>query len=448
MVAPRKANPTVSFIDDYCECYKNLFPEVRSFEAFKNIQIGMISGIKRKSLPAIAQAVGLPNGQGLHHFMSNSPWSITEFREARLALIFSVLQGEKFFLLIDDTGDRKRGDKTDYVQRQWIGNLGKVENGIVAVTAYAVVKDMTIPLTFEVYKPESRLKDGEVYQTKTQIAVKMIAELKKIGFEFELVIADCLYGESDCNFIDGMWELNQDYLVSIRSNHGLWISDPEKATYKEWREFDRIFSNGKVTKRYIREIVRRPRSQNSRKQRYWQITTDKEKLPTNSTCYVMSNKKRLVYKKVGNLYGERNWVEYGLKQSKNELGWADFRFTNYVDIEKWWELVCSAYLMVSLHSHQLENKLNKGDQKQKAGAVNILSEHQDWDKGKGWKNILNNFRLILGPWLCLNQIKSWHKVFPIPQLVPVLTKLTNFMNIFPGVLPSTESHEYLNFSSA
>jgi len=152
MVAPRKANPTVKFIDDYCALYKNLFPEVRSFEAFKHIQIGMISGIKRKTLPAIASAVGLSNARGLHHFLSNSPWEVVLFRRKRLELILAVLQGEKVFLVIDDTGARKKGASTDYVQRQWIGNLGKVENGIVAVTAYAVVRDMTIPLTFEVYK--------------------------------------------------------------------------------------------------------------------------------------------------------------------------------------------------------------------------------------------------------------------------------------------------------
>ncbi len=28
------------------------------------------------------------------------------------------------------------------------------------------------------------------------------------------------------------------------------------------------------------------------------------------------------------------WIEYGLKQSKNELGWADFRVTHYPQIEK------------------------------------------------------------------------------------------------------------------
>jgi SRSO17 transposase len=41
-------------VDDYCQWYQSLFPEVRSFEAFKHLHIGMISDIKRKSLPAIA----------------------------------------------------------------------------------------------------------------------------------------------------------------------------------------------------------------------------------------------------------------------------------------------------------------------------------------------------------------------------------------------------------
>lgn len=28
-------------------------------------------------------------------------------------------------------GDRKRGNKTAHVGKQWLGNLGKVENGVV-----------------------------------------------------------------------------------------------------------------------------------------------------------------------------------------------------------------------------------------------------------------------------------------------------------------------------
>ncbi|NEZ57703.1 IS701 family transposase, partial [Leptolyngbyaceae cyanobacterium CCMR0081] len=40
MVTPRAAQPTVKFIDDYCESYRDLFAEVRSFEAFKHLHVG------------------------------------------------------------------------------------------------------------------------------------------------------------------------------------------------------------------------------------------------------------------------------------------------------------------------------------------------------------------------------------------------------------------------
>src|SRR5260370_22331419 len=41
----------------------------------------------------------------------------------------------------------------------------------------------------------------------------------------------------------------------------------------------------------------------------------------------------------------RTWVEYGFK---DDLGWADYRVTDAASIERWWELVMSAYTLVSL----------------------------------------------------------------------------------------------------
>jgi hypothetical protein len=58
MIAPRIAKPTVGVVDEYCERYRDLFVEVRSFEAFKHLHVGMISEAKRKSLPAIAKVRG------------------------------------------------------------------------------------------------------------------------------------------------------------------------------------------------------------------------------------------------------------------------------------------------------------------------------------------------------------------------------------------------------
>jgi hypothetical protein len=36
MIAPREARPTVKFVDEYCEGYRKLFPEVRSDEKLLN----------------------------------------------------------------------------------------------------------------------------------------------------------------------------------------------------------------------------------------------------------------------------------------------------------------------------------------------------------------------------------------------------------------------------
>lgn len=69
MSAAISAQPTIRFVHEYCQLFEPLFPEVRSFEAFKLLHLGMISEIKRKSLPAIAKAVGLDNHQNLHHFL-------------------------------------------------------------------------------------------------------------------------------------------------------------------------------------------------------------------------------------------------------------------------------------------------------------------------------------------------------------------------------------------
>jgi len=77
---------------------------------------------------------------------------------------------------------------------------------------------MTFPLLFEVYKPKERLKPGE-YHTKPEIAAMLMRKLESMGFKFNLVLADSLYGESGTNFISVLDELNLNYIVAIRSNH-------------------------------------------------------------------------------------------------------------------------------------------------------------------------------------------------------------------------------------
>ena len=165
----------------------------------------------------------------------------------------------------------------------------------------------------------------------------------------------------------------------------------------------------------------------------------------------MTHIENLKYDQVGNLYGLRNWVEYGLKQSKNELGWADFRLTNYRQIERWWELVMSAYLLVSLHTNALHQPLSQPTIHRNAQPSEIalkLAQHPDWHQAKGWKQALNNLRLVLQPYVILNLLQPWLNLFPIPRLSAGLECLIALMNRFPGSLPCHHSQANFYFSSA
>ena len=444
MDKPRDARPTIKFLDEYCASYRNLFPEVRSFEAFKHLHIGMISPIKRKSLPEIAKIVGLDQEQSLHHFLTKSPWEVKELRKQRLGLILQALKGRRIFLIIDETGDKKKGKKTDYVNRQYLGKLGKIDNGIVAVTAWGLIDNITLPLIFEVYKPKERLLAGDTYRSKPEIAAQMVREINQMGFEIELVLADSLYGESESKFLGCLEELKLNFVVAIRSNHGVWLPKGQTVRCNRWRKFDRVFSDGTQEVRYVREII----FGKKRSRRFWEITTDTETMPANSTWYVMTEIPGLNYKDVGNLYGCRNWVEYGLNQCKNELGWADFRLRQYQDIQKWWEIVFSAYFLVSLFTLSWNNSKNPVIDIPSPQVKKRLGKHLQWDSGSGWKNLLNNLRLISLPFLCFNLILPWLNVFPIPQLSLGFPRLIALMNFFPSAVPQLSLKGDFQFSSA
>lgn len=250
----RDAQPTVAVIDEYCAEYKDLFKEVRNYECFKYLHLGIISPLKRKSLPEIAKVVSINSAQSLHHFIANSEWSVNRLKSRRLNKIKRELNGNAITVVIDETGDRKKGNSTDYVARQYLGSMGKVDNGIVSVNAYGVYSNITFPLSVKVFKPKGTLKQEDKYKTKIELATEIITELIDEGFNIELVLADSLYGESS-QFIQKLTEYQLAYVVAIRTNHGVWLPASQSVRANRWCKFERTFSNHKSETRYIREIV-------------------------------------------------------------------------------------------------------------------------------------------------------------------------------------------------
>jgi len=155
-------------------------------------------------------------------------------------------------------------------------------------------------------------------------------------------------------------------------------------------------------------------------------------MPENSTSFVMTNLQGKLKKVLGDLYGMRTWVEYGFRQCKQELGWTDYRFTNFKDIERWWEIIFCVYTMISLNSPTFL-ALNQSSQippKSKEENSVSFDSHQQWNHQTGWKNTLNNLRLIIQPLFLFWWLYPWLDVFPNSHLLLGFNHLIRLMNQF------------------
>ena len=431
MTRVRPATPTVAFIDQYCASYRALFHNVRHFEQFTALHLGLLAETRRKSLPRLGKTVHA-DPQALHHFLAHAEWSVEALRRRRLELLRQAVGDTPFVLCLDETGDRKKGHTTDYVASQYIGNLHTLANGIVSVNAYGLLGTTTFPLRCRLFKPESRLKAGDVYKTKPQLAIEIIEELVALGFHCSVVLADSLYGESG-PFIAALHRLHLHYVVALRSNHGAWMLPGQRIRQTRWRPFDRVFTDGTSEQRFIRETIYGSRQS----VRYYQITTDPATLPPETTWDLMTNLSGKIAQTVGNTFGLRTWIEYGFKHAKDDLGWTDYRVTDAASIERWWELVMSAYTLVSLQS------LAGAAHDQPATAAPTppipLETHPAWDAGTGWKHHLNNLRLLLQPYVCTCLLLPWLQLVPLPHLQAVhsgLATLGTLVNTFRLALPT------------
>jgi SRSO17 transposase len=76
----------------------------------------------------------LPRAQKLQWFLSESNWAERQIQAGRLQLLRenpATAPNGQGALVIDETGDRKDGHHTAHVARQYLGNVGKIENGVV-----------------------------------------------------------------------------------------------------------------------------------------------------------------------------------------------------------------------------------------------------------------------------------------------------------------------------
>ncbi len=93
---------------------------------------GLLSDADRKNVESIAYRYDRQRG-GLQYFIGQSSWSHHPLQQELARQVGSELGQDDGVIGFDPSGFEKCGTESVGVQRQWLGRLGKVDNGQVGV---------------------------------------------------------------------------------------------------------------------------------------------------------------------------------------------------------------------------------------------------------------------------------------------------------------------------
>jgi DDE superfamily endonuclease len=376
MSARRPCPPAPGPLEDYAQRFDALFSSLAQRRGFRDYLQGLLLPRDRnKTLTGLAGAEPIAGAQHrevqrLQWFLSESSWAHQVVNDRRVRLLredAATAPHDGGVLVLDDTGDRKDGTATAHVARQYLGSVGKIDNGIVAVTSLWADARRYWPVHAVPYTPASRLPGGEQnpgFRTKPQLAVELVKAAQQASVPFRAVVADCAYGDN-LGFTDALVAAMVPFVLALKPRRGTWA--PAEAAHTPTEAAGELGWQGSSKPGRWRRVTRRFRDGHTetwwaadaelggwgpdRRLRLVVASTDPARLPGHSSWYLLTNLPRPATRRaqqanlaeIVRLYGLRNWVEQSYKQVKGELGWADFQVRSDRAIRRHWALVCCAF---------------------------------------------------------------------------------------------------------
>jgi SRSO17 transposase len=125
---------------------------------------GLLADLPRKNCWTIAEHAGDPNPDGMQHLLARAVWDHDGVRDDVRSLVVEHLGDPEAVLVVDETGDLKKGTATVGVQRQYTGTAGRVENAQVAVYLVYASQAGHAVIDRELYLPRSWTDDPQRLQ--------------------------------------------------------------------------------------------------------------------------------------------------------------------------------------------------------------------------------------------------------------------------------------------
>ncbi|WP_456113455.1 transposase [Streptomyces dysideae] len=100
------------------------FTRVEPRRRAREFVLGLLSDLPRKNCWTLAEHAGDATPYGLQHLLSRAKWDADAVRDELRGFVVEQLHDHDAVLVVDETGDLKKGTATVGVQRQYTGTAG------------------------------------------------------------------------------------------------------------------------------------------------------------------------------------------------------------------------------------------------------------------------------------------------------------------------------------
>ena len=231
------ADRFLSFVKSYAEHFISYRRDVS--EKARQYASGLMQAGSRKNIYAISEVVPDTDDRNLQQFITHSKWSAREVLD-HVAHDADELIGDATdaALIIDESGFAKQGKMSVGASRQYLGRLGKVDNGQVAVFGVLAKGRFATAIDTRLYLPKEWTDDGErcnkagipgcerVFKTKNQLALEIVEQARRNGVRFGWVGADAGYG-SGPDFLFALADAGHTFLIDVHKSFVVYEVDPQ-----------------------------------------------------------------------------------------------------------------------------------------------------------------------------------------------------------------------------
>jgi SRSO17 transposase len=200
---------------------------------------GLLSDLERKNVESIAYRYD-QDRRALQRFIGFSPWNHQPLQQELARQVGTEIGEEDGVIVFDPSGFKKSGHHSVGVQHQWLGRLGKVDNGQVGIyMGYASRQEHTL-VDERLYLPKKWAKDKKLrkkcgvpkhiqYQTRHELALDML-ESNRQYLPHGWIAGDDEMGRSSC-FRRDLRTLGEQYLLDVPSNTKVRDLESEPPVY-------------------------------------------------------------------------------------------------------------------------------------------------------------------------------------------------------------------------